>query len=383
MKLNLNDLSPETFLSQYWQKKPLVIRQGFKDFEDFLSPDELAGVAGDELVESRLIYKKNNQWKADFGPFQSFDHLGESDWSLVIQALNNWVPDLNQLIDSFNFIPRWRFDDVMTSFATKGGGVGPHIDAYDVFICQGSGRRHWRVGNKGEHKEFVAHPALLHTEAFEAIIDVEMEPGDILYIPPGFPHEGVALEPSMSFSVGYRASSAKDMFSSLADHLVDNELAPQQIEDPDRTPCEHSGMINQDDFSRIKKHLLETLDDALISQFAGRFLTHSKCELDLLEEDLGFDADYVIEMIEQQELVRLGGLRCLYLEGSVSKGLIYINGEQVDLSPELASVIPLLCNQQRLDYEALSPWLDNPLFVEILTQWLNDGYWYFEDEEEE
>ena len=381
MKLNLNDLSPETFLSQYWQKKPLVIRQGFKDFEDFLSPDELAGVAGDELVESRLIYKKNNQWKADFGPFQSFDHLGESDWSLVIQALNNWVPDLNQLIDSFNFIPRWRFDDVMTSFATPGGGVGPHIDAYDVFICQGSGRRHWRVGNKGDHKEFVAHPALLHTEAFEAIIDVEMEPGDILYIPPGFPHEGVALEPSMSFSVGYRAASARDMFSSLADHLVDNELAPQQIEDPDRTPSKHSGMINQDDFSRIKKHLLETLDDTLISQFAGRFLTHSKCELDLPEEDLGFDADYVLEMIEQQELVRLGGLRCLYLEGSVAKGLFYINGEQVTLSPELAPVIQLLCNQQALSYEELSPWLENNQFVNALTQWINEGYWYFEEEE--
>ena len=383
MKLNLNDLSPETFLSQYWQKKPLVIRQGFKDFEDFLSPDELAGVASDELVESRLIYKKSGQWKADFGPFQSYDHLGESDWSLVVQALNNWVPDLNRLIDSFNFIPRWRFDDVMTSFATTGGGVGPHIDAYDTFICQGSGRRHWRVGKAGNHKEFVAHPSLLHTEAFEAIIDVELKPGDILYIPPGFPHEGVALEPSMSFSVGYRASSARDMFSSLADHLVDSELAPQQIEDPDRTPCEHSGMITKDDFYRIKKHLLETLDDTLISQFAGRFLTHSKCELDLPEEDLGFDADYVLEMIEQQELVRLGGLRCLYLEESVSQGLIYINGEQFDLSPELASVIPLLCDQQRLDYEALSPWLDNPHFVDTLTQWLNDGYWYFEDEEGE
>jgi len=381
MKLNLNDLSPETFLSQYWQKKPLVIRQGFKDFEDFLSPDELAGVASDELAESRLIYKKEGKWKAEFGPFQSYDHLGELDWSLVVQALNNWVPELNQLIDSFSFIPRWRFDDVMTSFATPGGGVGPHIDAYDVFICQGSGRRRWRVGNKGNHKEFVAHPALLHTEAFEAIIDVEMEPGDILYIPPGFPHEGVALEPSMSFSVGYRASSARDMFSSLADHLVDNELAPQQIEDPDRTPCEHSGMINKEDFSRIKKHLLDTLDDTLISQFAGRFLTHSKCELDLPEDDLGFEPDDVLEMIEQQEVVRLGGLRCLYLEESVSKGIFYINGEQVDLPPELAPVIPLLCNQQTLSYEDLSPWLDNSQFVNTLTKWLNEGYWYFEEEE--
>jgi 50S ribosomal protein L16 3-hydroxylase len=381
MKLNLNNLSPETFLSEYWQKKPLVIRQGFENFEDFLSPDELAGVASDEVVESRLIYKKAGKWQADFGPFESYDHLGESDWSLVIQALNNWVPELDELINSFSFLPRWRFDDVMTSFATPGGGVGPHIDAYDTFICQGSGRRHWRVGNSGPHKEFVAHPALLHAEAFEAMIDVELEPGDILYIPPGFPHEGVALEPSMSFSVGYRASSARDMFSSLADHLVDNELASQQIEDPDRTPCKHTGMIDKEDFSRIKKHLFETLDDTLISQFAGRFLTHSKCELDLPEEDLGFEPDYLLEMLEQQSLIRLGGLRCLYLENSVSQGIFYINGEQVNLPSELASVIPLLCDQQTLNYEALAPWLDTSEFINTLTQWLNNGFWYFEEEE--
>ena len=381
MKLQLNDLTPETFLSQYWQKKPLVIRQGLANFEDFLSPDELAGLASEEFVESRRVYQKDGEWQAEFGPFDSYDHLGKSDWSLVVQAANNWVPDLNQLIECFNFIPRWRFDDVMVSFAAPGGGVGPHIDLYDVFICQGSGSRRWRVGDKGLHKEFCAHPALLHTEAFEAIIDVELQPGDILYIPPGFPHEGITLENSMSFSVGYRTASAKDMFSSLADHLIDNDLAEQQIEDPDRDigNSEH-GKITNNDFKRIKQQLLNTLNDELIGDFAGRFLTHSKCELDLPEEELDFDTNEILEKLQKYDLKRLGGLRCLYFENSVTQGKFFLNGDQITLPTDLAAVIPLLCNDQTLSYQSLEHWLNNLHLSELLTEWINKGYWYFDEE---
>ena len=117
---------------------------------------------------------------------RSYEHLGESDWTLVVQGLNNWVPKADELIQYFYFIPRWRLEDVMVSYATPGGGVGPHIDLYDVFICQGSGRRRWQGGDRGQHKEFAVHPALLRTEAFEPIIDVELLPGDILLSATGF-----------------------------------------------------------------------------------------------------------------------------------------------------------------------------------------------------
>jgi len=380
MQLNLNNLNPEIFLREYWQKKPVVIRKGFADFEDFLTPDELAGLAMDNLVESRRVYKKEGEWQAEFGPFESYDHMGDSDWSLIVQALNNWVPEVNQLIQCFDFIPRWRFDDVMVSFATPGGGVGPHIDLYDVFICQGSGRRRWRVGDRGPHKEFVAHPALLHTEEFESIIDVVLEAGDILYIPPGCPHDGVTLENSMSFSVGYRTASAKDVHSALADYLIDNELAGEQIEDPGRLPCKISGKIDTIDFSRIKQHLFDVLDDKLISEFAGSFLTRSKCELDLPDDALDYDAQYLLEMIGQQDLVRLGGLRCLYFERSVNQGVFFLNGEQIEFPEELAPVIPLLCNQQTLNSNELGPWLEYSVFVDLLVEWLNKGFWYFESE---
>ncbi|WP_153913984.1 cupin domain-containing protein [Shewanella sp. TC10] len=383
MQLDLNGMTPKQFLEQYWQKKPLVIRQGFKHFEDLLSPEEMAGLACEDVVESRRVFKQDGEWQAEFGPFESYEELGETDWTLIVQALNNWVPEAEELIKCFDFIPRWRFDDVMVSYATPGGGVGPHIDLYDVFICQGSGRRRWRVGDLGPHKEFAAHPALLHTEAFEPIIDVELLPGDILYLPPGYPHDGVTLEPSMSFSVGYRTASAKDMVSAMADHIIDNDCGHEQIVDPDRTLSNNSGIVNNSDLARIKQQLLATLDDKLISEFSGRYLTQSKCELDLPDESLGFQRTDVTEQLKQQPLVKLGGLRTLYFETSAADGVVYINGEQFTLSAhaktDSEAFIALLCDTQELTAEALTPYLNDEQLIEQLTQWVNSGYWYYED----
>lgn len=185
--LDLSGLTPQQFLDTYWQKKPTVIRQGFKGFQDPISADELAGLACEEFVESRLVYKKAGEWQAASGPFESYEHLGEREWTLVVQAVDHWLPQVAALAEPFNFIPNWRKDDLMMSFAASGGGVGPHIDLYDVFIIQGSGKRHWRVGDRGDHNEFVAHEALLHVDEFEPIIDVDLTPGDILYITPRFP----------------------------------------------------------------------------------------------------------------------------------------------------------------------------------------------------
>ncbi|GIU24020.1 MULTISPECIES: cupin domain-containing protein [unclassified Shewanella] len=379
MQLDINGLTPKEFLEQYWQKKPLVIRQGFKNFKDLLSPDEMAGLACDEMVESRRVYREKGEWQAEFGPFESYEHLGETDWTLIVQALNNWVPQAEDLLKCFDFIPRWRLDDVMVSYAVPGGGVGPHIDLYDVFICQGSGRRRWRVGDLGPHKEFAAHPALLHTEAFEPIIDVELLPGDILYLPPGYPHDGVTLEPSMSFSVGYRTASSRDMVSALADHLIDNELGTKQITDPDRGLSQHSGLIDDRDLSRIKQQLVDTLDDTLISEFSGRYLTQSKCELDLPEAHLGFDVEDVKAIIAEQPLIRLGGLRCLYFAATIGSGVMYINGEQVQFAKGASEVIEACCNKQMLTLEDIQTWFDDEAVMAQLTQWVNAGYWYFDD----
>ena len=380
--LDLNQMSQNEFLTKYWQKKPVVIRQGFKNFVDPIEPDEFAGIAMEESVQSRLVYKKDGQWQAEFGPFESYDHLGERDWSLVIQALDNFSEEAAELIEPFRFIPHWRLDDLMTSFATVGGGVGPHIDNYDVFICQGSGKRHWRVGDKGQHSEVIPHEALLHVEPFEAIIDVELESGDILYIPPGFPHEGVALEPSMSFSVGFRANSAISLLSGFADHLIDNELGTQLLEDPDRQAITHSGEITHQDYQSVKAQLQNLLDDdKTFKNFVGNYLTNAKHELDLMPSEEPFSADEVSELLTIHAIKRLGGLRAFYFEDTIEEGICYINGEQVNFAKEIATAVKLLCNQVFISPEQLSQWSDNKDFVALMVSLLDQGYWFWAEAE--
>lgn len=376
--LDLNKLSQEEFLKAYWQKKPVVIRQGFKDFVDPISIDEFAGIAMEESVQSRLVSKINGEWNAEFGPFESYDHLGEQDWSLVIQALDNFSEEAAELIEPFRFLPHWRLDDLMASFATKGGSVGPHVDNYDTFICQGSGSRHWRVGDKGQHTEVIAHEALLHVEPFSAIIDIEMQAGDILYIPPGFPHEGVALEPSMSFSIGFRANSAISLLSGFADYLIDNDLGEQLLEDPDRLPIKHSGEITNKDYSSIKKQLQNLLDDdELFQSFTGTFLSNAKHELDLMPSEEPFENEEVSSLMAVHGIKRLGGLRALYFENSINKGVFYLNGEKTYFNSDISPIIKLICDQTIVMPDELLPWRENVDFVSLMATLLDQGYWFW------
>ncbi|MGL1956307.1 MAG: cupin domain-containing protein [Colwellia sp.] len=376
--LDLNQMTKQEFLDTYWQKKPVVIRQGFKNFQDPISADEIAGLAMEPQVESRLVHQEGEQWQAAFGPFESYEHLGDKGWSLVVQALDNFSEEAAALIEPFRFIPHWRLDDLMVSFATPGGGVGPHIDLYDVFICQGSGKRHWRVGAKGNHKEFAAHDALLHVEPFDAIIDVELETGDILYIPPGFPHEGITLETSLSFSVGFRTNSSVSLLSAFADHLIDNELGKELLADPQRQVITHSGEITNDDYASLKQQLQKLLDDdTQFKQFTGCFLTQAKHELDLMSADEPFSYDEVSELLGIHAIKRLGGLRAFYFTDTVDSGICYINGEQQLFASEIAPVIKLLCDNLIVTTEQLAPWRDNKAFVTLMIEFLNQGFWYW------
>ncbi|MGB2883573.1 MAG: cupin domain-containing protein, partial [Rhodoferax sp.] len=367
LKLSLADFTLEHFMQHYWQQKPVVIRQGFKGFQDLISPEELAGLACEEAVDSRLVYKKRGKWQAESGPFESYDHLGKKGWSLIVQAVNHWSPAVAELVKPFAFIPKWRLDDVMISYSRPDGGVGPHIDLYDVFICQGSGRRQWRVGDTGPHRQFAAHAALLHVDPFEAIIDVELLPGDILYIPPGFPHDGVSLEPSMSFSVGFRGKSACDMLSGLADYVIDKDLGSTLLSDPGRPVHTHQGHINASDFARIKAQLQSILDDeTLVADFAGSFLSRTKCQLDLQALDEPLNADDVLAALEQQPLVRTGGLRCFYLDTTVAGGVCYVDGERHAFGAKAQAAVKALCDHDTITHTQLRAAVRLPVFVAAL-----------------
>ncbi|WP_206483834.1 cupin domain-containing protein [Thalassotalea sp. G2M2-11] len=377
-QLNDQVFSIDEFLRDYWQKKPVVIRQGFNNFNDPISADEIAGLACDEAVQSRLVYKQNDQWQAEFGPFEDYQHLGEENWSLIVQALDHWSEDAAQLIEPFRFIPHWRLDDLMVSFATPGGGVGPHIDLYDVFICQGSGSRRWRVGDRGDYHEFAAHPALLHVEPFEPMIDVELNTGDILYIPPGFPHDGVTLETSLSFSVGFRTNSGANLISGLADHLIDQDLATTLIEDPTRTASNHCGAIDASDYALIKRHMQAVFeDDTLMQRFIGSFLTEAKHELDIQPDNESYSTQELSQLLAEHDLVRLGGLRAFYFSETIEQGTCYINGEPCQFDPDISPIVQQMCDHVRLSKDTSALWRDNTLFIEFIKQQIARGYWYF------
>jgi 50S ribosomal protein L16 3-hydroxylase len=381
--LDLMQMSQQEFLDNYWQKKPVVIRKGFKDFIDPIAPDELAGLAMEEQIESRLIHKQGEQWQATFGPFDSYEHLGNENWSLVIQALDNFSEEAAEIIEAFRFLPHWRLDDLMASFAMPGGSVGPHKDNYDTFICQGSGKRHWRVGDNGKHVEFAAHEALLHVEPFSPIIDVELESGDILYIPPGFPHEGISLDTSMSFSVGFRANSAVSVLSAFADHLIDNDKGNTLLTDPNRKIVKDSGEVSNHDYASIKQQTHQLLDDdASFKTFTGQFLTAPKHELDTLLPDEPFQLSEVSNLLNSHAIKRLGGLRAFYFEDTVEQGVCYINGHEQTFPATIAQGVKLLCNKVMLAPNDLQSWSHNADFISLITALLNQGYWYLAEAED-
>ncbi|EOZ7624765.1 cupin domain-containing protein [Enterobacter mori] len=255
-QLNLN--WPE-FLEKYWQKQPVVLKNAFPNFVDPITPDELAGLAMEPEVDSRLVSHFNGKWQASNGPFEHFDDLGETGWSLLAQAVNHWHMPAAELVRPFRVLPDWRLDDLMISFSVPGGGVGPHIDQYDVFIIQGMGSRRWRVGDKLPMRQFCPHPALLHVDPFEPIIDEDLAPGDILYIPPGFPHDGFTHETALNYSVGFRGPNGRDLISSFADY------APEEVLDAlqgGETLSRLSGLrvLNINGSFFINSEQLETVD---------------------------------------------------------------------------------------------------------------------------
>ncbi|AKE52218.1 cupin domain-containing protein [Kangiella geojedonensis] len=215
----LGDISPEEFLSDYWQKKPLLIRGGFSADPALITPEELAGYSLDDDIESRLIQHNSQQqrWQLSHGPLEEtvFEELGEKNWTLLVQSLDYFHPPLQELTKACNFLPRWRLDDIMVSFATAHGGVGPHLDKYDVFLVQGQGQRRWRVGFKDQKVSTLnPHPQIAQVAPFEATMDVIVSPGDVLYIPPNTPHWGVSVDNSITYSIGFRAPNIGSILDS-------------------------------------------------------------------------------------------------------------------------------------------------------------------------
>lgn len=370
-QLNLN--WPE-FLEKYWQKQPVVLKNAFPNFVDTITPDELAGLAMEAEVDSRLVRQTDGKWDASHGPFEDFDGLGETGWSLLAQAVNHWHAPSAELVRPFRVLPDWRLDDLMISFSVPGGGVGPHIDNYDVFIIQGMGRRRWRVGDAIPMRQFCPHPALLHVDPFEPIIDVEMEPGDILYIPPGFPHDGFTFENTLNYSVGFRGPNGRDLISSFADYALENDLGGAHYGDPELTVREHPGKVEAHELERLRNMMIDVISQPEdFAQWFGRFASTPRHELDIAPAEPPYAEEEVREALTGGEtLVRLSGLRVLNIGDS-----FFINSEgwkAVD-----ANAADALCRFTELGAKELGDAVQNPAFITELTTFINQGYWYFDE----
>ena len=277
----LGNLTPDQFLSEHWQRKPLLVRAALKDYVSPLSADELAGLAVEEEVESRLVSNGDATapWPVRFGPFseQDFARLPKTDWTLLVQAVDLWCPEVAELYAHFDFLPRWRTDDIMASYAAPGGSVGPHFDQYDVFLIQIAGHRRWQIGTVCDDKTpLVEGTELQIIDKFEAVDEWVLGPGDMLYLPPGVAHWGVAQDACMTFSLGFRSPLLSDMLSDLAVELSAQGL-DQHYRDPVLTAAMGSDEIDPVFVAHAKQQLLALLDnEPLIADWLARFMTAPK-----------------------------------------------------------------------------------------------------------
>jgi 50S ribosomal protein L16 3-hydroxylase len=274
-------MPPAQFLRDYWQKRPLLVRNAFPGFEPPVAPEDLAGLACEEGVLARLIRhdEARERWQVKSGPLgeADFAKTGNANWTLLVQDVDKWDADVAALLEPFAFLPSWRVDDIMVSYAEPGGGVGAHVDQYDVFLLQGLGRRHWAISTDPHApKDFRPDVELKQLVHFEPTHEWLLEPGDMLYLPPGVPHDGVAFGgPCMTFSVGMRAPSQAELTGDLADYLAERLAEDRRYADPDLAPAKSPGEIDAAALARLKAALpfAAALDDAALRDWFGRFIT--------------------------------------------------------------------------------------------------------------
>ena len=269
------------FLRDYWQKRPLLVRNAFPGFEPPLSPDDLAGLACMEGVLARIVRhdSKQNRWDVANGPFDdnTFAKLPNSHWTLLVQDADKWDADTGALLDSFRFIPSWRVDDVMISYAADGGGVGAHVDQYDVFLLQGAGLRRWSIDTRpNPPTAFRPDVELKLLRTFSPTHTWTLDPGDMLYLPPGVPHDGVAVGGCMTFSIGMRAPAAGELLFDFAAHVAEALPESRRFADPDLTPATAPGEIDDDALRRARRTLgpvATAIDDEAFADWFGAFIT--------------------------------------------------------------------------------------------------------------
>jgi 50S ribosomal protein L16 3-hydroxylase len=381
----LGGIPAQTFLQRYWQKKPLLIRQAIPDFVSPLSPDEVAGLACDANVESRLILEKDGitPWQLEYGPFAEdrFRQLPPSHWTLLVQRVNQLVPQLAEMLDQFTFIPGWRIDDVMVSFAPPQGSVGPHVDQYDVFLLQGLGTRRWQITTQDTRQ----HARQDNTQLdllleFEAEEEWELMPGDMLYLPPNVAHYGVALNSCLTFSIGFRAPRYTELISAWTDDQMVQLSDKLHYQDPELQLQQHSGEIDAAARERIRNIVRQQfVSNEQIDRWFGCFITESPPQAMSLEPETLLQTDtFRDQLTTQGELWRSEFCRFAFIRGKTTIWL-YVDGQEIELTLAYCDLIALLCDQRCYSLANLKPYLQDSQMIELLTRLYNMGAVEFTD----
>ncbi len=377
----------QTFLRDYWQKKPLLIRNPWTDWHNPLEPDELAGLGCEPGVESRLITHGADMPALEHGPLPEdrFDTLGKAPWTMLVQAVDHHVPAVADLIQPFRFIPDWRIDDVMVSYATDGGGVGAHFDQYDVFLVQGLGRRRWRVGGLcDDTTPLMPHDSLRLLADFQPVEEYVLEPGDILYMPPRYAHEGTALgHDCMTYSIGFRAPSLGELVDGWTEHLVDQPGDDDRYTDPGLAAQDNPGEISEAALARMHRMITERMGDTqAFARWFGEFSTSPKpSEIDWSPEEQFSPEDVQAALDHFPMLVRNPASRFAFVAGEGDAVTLFVDGQVYECDQHRADAARSLCANRALSISAEQARADS--VIDLLTGLLNNGCIAFEGEPED
>ena len=375
--MRLTEFDPDSFLADYWQKKPLFIKNPWADWANPIEPDELAGLSIEDDIESRLVTGGDGQWQVENGPLAEdrFMSLSDKDWTLLVQAVDHHVPEVAALIDPFRFIPDWRIDDIMVSYAADGGGVGPHFDQYDVFLIQGLGKRRWQIGSRcNDQTRLQPHEELRLLAEFEAKEEWVCEPGDILYIPPGIAHNGVAIgKDCMTYSIGFRAPSQAELIGYWVDDLLADMPEDSRYEDPDLSRQANPGEINDSAIQRLHMMITETISDKeAFARWFGEYSSTPKYpDLDWGPVEPATPDIIRAKLASGIRLQRNPASRYSFIRDNGEKLLLFVDGESFECQGQNITFAETVCAHSEIQLDPAMAKSDT--VVELICHLHNNG----------
>lgn len=363
----LGDLSVNEFLRDYWQKKPLLIRGAFPQFNGLINPQQTIELACAEDVQARLVIQRNGQFELKQSPFSAkdFKGLGKTQWTVLVQGLNHHLPEAAELLKHFDFIPHARLDDLMVSYAPKGGGVGPHFDPYDVFLLQGVGHRRWQISTQADRTLIEGAPLRILKD-FRIEQEWVLAPGDMLYLPPQCAHNGLAEDDCMTYSIGFRTPAYQELAEQFLVYLQDRICVEGLYADPDLKTQQHPSEISSDMLSQVGRAIEQIRWDADdIANFLGCYLSEPKPHIFFDAPEPELSAKKFGKAVQKSGVVLDLKTQMLCHNHSV-----FMNGETTEVSEGDYVLLRELADHRQL--QALAS--DSTELMDLLYQWYQDGY---------